>query len=286
MAGLVSYGSSEEEDNVQENMVQEKRSDKAPINHKTNGITPETQSNGSRRQPSQAESTIPLPKPDAPLAGPVIGPTVPTDDSLPMVGLLEEDQETGAAPQSPYSANRALLRDLTLPTLPNYDIPPSPPGSPVGSTNAKFKHFLELKKQGIHFNEKLAKSSALKNPSLMQKLMDFSDIDEAGQYVTTLPRDLWNPDAFPAHAYKEELAKNQQKTLKRKEDEKSRGQRESVDFVPASASGEPASRSGTPGNGVKPSQKSAAERIMAGLDRNLSSSPRVQGVKRKSRFDS
>ncbi|TVY48998.1 Meiotically up-regulated protein 151 protein [Lachnellula occidentalis] len=267
MAGLVSYGSSEEEDNVQESRVQEK-------------------SNGNRRQPRQAESTIPPPKPDAPLAGPVIGPTVPTDDSLPMAGLLEEDHGIVAAPQSPYSANRALLRDLTLPILPNYDIPPSPPGSPVGSTNAKFKHFLELKKQGIHFSEKLAKSSALKNPSLMHKLMEFSDIDEAGQYVTTLPRDLWNPEGFPAYAYKEELAKSQQKILKRKEDEQSRGQRESVDFVSASASGEPASRSGTPGNGVKPSQKSAAERIMAGLDRNLSSSPRVQGVKRKSRFDS
>ena len=31
-------------------------------------------------------------------------------------------------------------------------------------TNARFKHFLELKKQRIHFNEKLARSSALKNP--------------------------------------------------------------------------------------------------------------------------
>ena len=203
-----------------------------------------------------------------------------------MAGLLGEDQETGAPPQSPYSTNRALLRDLTLPTIPNYDIPPSPPGSPKESTNAKFKHFLELKKQGVHFNDKLAKSSALKNPSLMQKLMDFSDIDEAGQYSTTLPKDLWNPDASPNHAYKEELAKSQKKILKRKEDEKSRGQRESVDFVPASASGESVSRSGTPGNGAKASQKSAAERIMAGLDRNLSSSPRVQGVKRKSRFDS
>jgi hypothetical protein len=203
-----------------------------------------------------------------------------------MAGLLEEDQETGAAPQSPYSANRALLRDLILPTIPNYDIPPSPPGSPVESTNAKFKHFLELKKQGVHFNEKLAKSSALKNPSLMQKLMDFSDIDEAGQYATTLPKDLWNPDGFPNYAYKEELAKSQQRILKRKEDEKARGQRESVDFVPASTSGESVSRSGTPGNGAKPSQKSAAERIMAGLDRNHSSSQRVQGVKRKSRFDS
>lgn len=249
----------------------------------------EPQSNG-HIQPAQPashpEATKPLPEPDAPLAGPILGPTIPTNDSTPMEGLLVEDQESGTEPQSPYSANRALLRDLTLPSVPNYDIPPSPPGSPVASTNAKFKHFLELKKQGVHFNEKLAKSSALKNPSLMQKLMDFSDIDEMGQYATTLPKDLWDPGAFPTYAYKEELAKSQKKILKRKEDEKSRGQRDSVDFVSASAPAESGSRSGTPANGAKPSQKSAAERIMAGLDRSSSSSPHVQGVKRKSRFDS
>jgi len=177
------------------------------------------------------------------------------------------------------------LRDLTLPTIPNYDIPPSPPGSPTESTSARFKHFLELKKQGIHFNEKLAKSSALKNPSLMQKLMDFSDIDEAGQYSTTLPKDLWDPHGFPEYAYKEEIAKSQQNILKRKEDEKLRGQRESVDFVPSSTAGESLSRSGTPGVG-RSGQKSAAERVMAGLERGRSSSPQVQGTKRKTRFDS
>lgn len=204
---------------------------------------------------------------------------------MPAELLLPEDDET-MIPQSPYSANRALLRDLTLPTIPNYDIPSSPPGSPMESTNAKFKHFLELKKQGVHFNEKLAKSSALKNPSLMQKLMDFADIDEAGQYATTLPKDLWDPNGFPEYAYKEELAHSQQKFRKKKEDEKARGQREGIDFVPAVASSEPLSRSGTPGTSGRTGQKSTAERIMAGLDRGRSSSPQVQGTKRKTRFDS
>jgi hypothetical protein len=230
------------------------------------------------------KATEPLPEPDAPLVRPILGPTIPTEDS-PIPERLEEEE--ALAPQSPYSANRALLRDLSLPTVPNYDIPPSPPGSPIASTNAKFKHFLTLKKQGIHFNEKLAKSSVLKNPSLMQKLMDFSDIDEVGQYATTLPKDLWNPEGFPEYVYKEDLAKSQQNILKRKEEEKFRGQRESVDFVPASTSTE-SSRAGTPAAaGGKGGQKSAAERIMAGLDRGRSSSPQVQGgVKRKTRFDS
>jgi len=238
----------------------------------------ENEPNGDHFQESGKSSERPpvLPEPDAPL----LGPTLAQVDSE---ELLEED--ITMAPQSPYSANRALLRDLTLPTLPNYDIPPSPPGSPMESTNARFKHFLELKKQGVQFNEKLAKSSALKNPSLMQKLMDFSSIDEAGQYESTLPKELWNPNVFPAHAYKEDLAKSQQKILKKTEDEKLRGQRESVDFVPASTTAESTSRGGTPGQLGRSGQKSAAERVMAGLDRGRSGSPQVQGTKRKTRFD-
>jgi hypothetical protein len=197
--------------------------------------------------------------------------------------LLEDDPTM--TPQSPYSANRALSRDLTLPTVPNYDIPPSPPGSSIEGSNTKFRQFLELKRKGIHFNEKLAKSSTLKNPSLMQKLMDFADVDEAGQCATTLPKDLWNPNGFPERAFKEELAKSQQRILKKKEDEKIRGHRESVDFVPPSTAGESLSRGGTPSNG-RPGQKSAAERIMAGLDRGRSRSPQVAGAKRKTRFES
>jgi len=236
--------------------------------------------NGEAPITQQPQAQVDL---EAPLVGPAFGPSA---EQLPVELFLPEVDEM-AAPESPYSANRALLRDLTLPSIANYDIPPSPPRSPVQSTNAKFKHFLDLKRQGIHFNEKLAKSSALKNPSVMQKLMDFAVIDEAGQFATTLPKHLWNPAGFPECAYKEELAKSQQKILKKKEDEKARGQRESVEFVPAVAAGEPLSRSGTPGVGARSGQKSAAERIMAGLDGGArSGSPHVHGTKRKTRFES
>ncbi len=213
----------------------------------------------------------------------MLGPTLASSDYIPSPSADVEP----STPQSPYSANRARLRELTLPSLPNLDMPDSPPGSPPAGTNAKFAHFLELKKQGVHFNEKLAKSSALKNPSMMQKLMEFASIDEAAQYGTTLPKELWDPNGFPEWAFKEELAKNQQKTLKKKEDEKTRGQRESVDFVPAAASGE-SSRSETPGlsAGGRVGPKSAAERVMAGLERGKSTPSTVQaGTKRKTRFE-
>ncbi|THV51309.1 hypothetical protein BGAL_0115g00100 [Botrytis galanthina] len=289
MAGLVDYGSSDEEDSLQIDNPQASSNTSRDLisnNPTTNGTAKDVQLHAKELPSTETSRTIELPsnpKPNAPLVGPQLGPVEATGFSE-----LEDamNGERDGEPQSPYSANRALLRDLTLPTVPNYDIPPSPPGSPVASTNAKFKHFLELKKQGTHFNEKLAKSAALKNPSLMQKLMDFADIDEAGQYATILPQDLWNPAGFPEYAYKEELAKSQQKILKEREEKKARGQREALDFVPATASGETRSAisntSGINGKG----QKSTAERIMAGLDKGRSNSSNTQGVKRKTRFES
>ena len=150
----------------------------------------------------------------------------------------------------------------------------------------KIRHFLELKKQGVHFNDKLANSSALKNPSLLQKLMDFSGLDEADQYSTTLREDVWNPQGFPTWAYKEELAKSQQEVSKKKEEERARLQRESIDFVPATNSGH-ASRGGTPAanTGAKGVRGSAAERVMAGLDRGGTSSPQRGTRRTGSDFD-
>jgi hypothetical protein len=153
-----------------------------------------------------------------------------------MEEAVVDEQDPTYRPASPYSANRALLRDLTLPSAPNLDIPPSPPGSPPPGANKKFEQFLELKKKGTHFNAKLEQSSALKNPSLMDKLMRFVEVDERSQYSTTLPTDLWNPSAFPEWASKDKLRKSHDKVLKDKEAERVTGTRTAVDFVPPTTS--------------------------------------------------
>ena len=199
---------------------------------------------------------------------------------MPPPEFASDSVEAPSRPLSPYSTTRSLIRDLTLPPVPNFDIPPSPPGSPPPGTTAKFAHFLELKKRDVHFNEKLARSSALKNPSLMQKLMGFAGIDEKAQYASTLPKDIWDAAAFPEWAYKVELAKMQQEVLKTKEEQKAKEQRSALEFVPASGSGE-SSRGGTPGASGVRSGKSAAERVMAGLDRERTRSPLVSESGRK-----
>jgi hypothetical protein len=163
-----------------------------------------------------------------------------------------------------------------MPTIPNFDIPPSPPGSPPPSTERKFLKFLELKKKGKHLNESLSQSSSMKNPSFTQKQMAFAGITTDEQYASTLPSEFWHPPSLPKWAHKEELARQQDKITKKREQEKLGNPR---GFVPASSSPMES------GSGIRGGPQSAAERIMAGLDRGRSGSPQVSGLKRKSRFD-
>jgi len=159
---------------------------------------------------------------------------------------------------------------MTLPPDPNLDIPPSPPGVPNPEANRKFAHFLSLKKQGVHFNEKLAGSSSLRNPSLLSKLMIHAGIDEEAQYETSLPKDLWDVSTLPVWGFKEELLRSQQEIRRKIEEKKASGPRESIDFIAGSMSGD-SSRGGTPPSGKI--RSSAAERVMAGLNRERTKSP-------------
>jgi hypothetical protein len=167
-----------------------------------------------------------------------------------------------------------------MPPVPNFDIPPSPPGSPPPTSTKKFARFLELKKQGIHFNAKLETSSALKNPNLLPKLREFAGIDEKDSLATALSDDLAVPTSFPAWAYADQLNKTQQVIKKKREEKQAQKQREAIDFVPATVSGA-SSRAVTPGS-ARGGASSVAERVMAGLDREKPRSPLTQDTgKRK-----
>lgn len=148
--------------------------------------------------------------------------------------MQDAEADPDRPPQSPYSANRSLIHDLTLPSVPDFDIPPSPPGSPPAAIDKKSSQFLDLKKKGIHFNQKLEQSAALKNPNVMDKLMRFVELEGAGQYETTLPKDLWNPDALPEWAHRDGLRKTREQLVKEREAQNASGARKAVDFVPSS----------------------------------------------------
>ncbi|ORY62202.1 HCNGP-like protein-domain-containing protein [Pseudomassariella vexata] len=231
---LVGYESSDEEEVAQQPVADVKS---VPKNQEVTveaigyqSISSEKRASLPQQQPEKAEVIGPMLPPQN-ASNPTFPPLedAPMEDDLPIPSL-----------GSPYTANRALLRDLTLPQLPNMDIPPSPPGSPIPGTNKKFEQFLELKKKGVHFNSKIAQSSALKNPGLMDKLMEFVELDPRDQYRTTLGTDLWDPAVgFARHAYKEQLRLSQTEIGKARV----RVQGAPVEFVPASEG----SRDNTPG---------------------------------------
>lgn len=235
-----------------------------------------------KQSATKSQPQIVQPPSDAPVAGPQLGPSIPTDPPDSEANGIDE------TPQSPYSSSRQAIRNLTLPPVANFDIPPSPPGSPPPGSSEKFARFLELKKKGVHFNEKLESSSALRNPSLLQKLREFADIGEEEQYASSLPDDVAVPTKFPEWAYADQLNRLQQETTTKREKERAG---KPLEFVPATGSGG-SSRSGTPGtSGSKSSHRSTTERVMAGLDRGSSGSglagtKRTDSGMRKSRFDS
>ncbi|EMD62165.1 hypothetical protein COCSADRAFT_147653 [Bipolaris sorokiniana ND90Pr] len=174
----------------------------------------------------------PLEQPSAsqgPVSGPSQGPTAtppPTDNGPP----------DDAVPGSPFTTTRALIQNLTLPTVPNFDIPPSPPGSPPQKATKKFAQFLELKKKNQHFNHRLESSSVLRDPGHSQKLLDFAGITEEESYASTLSDDVAIPTSFPPWAYMEELKASQKQLAKAKEQEKSKAPRKALDFVSATFS--------------------------------------------------
>ncbi|KAL4947258.1 nucleophile aminohydrolase [Aspergillus filifer] len=154
---------------------------------------------------------------EKPLVGPVLGPV---HEGRPLQASIET-----------RSTSRTLIHDLTLPPVPNLNIPPSPPGSPNPSANGKFAHFLSLKKQDVHFNDKLASSTSLKNPSLLKKMMEHAGIDEQAQYSNSLSPGLWDVSHLPSWGYKEELAKAQTELNAKSEERRVKGQRDTIEFV-------------------------------------------------------
>lgn len=190
----------------------------------------------------------------------------PQDQDLPPTA----EETTTTAPSSPYSTTRSLLHDLTLPSIPNFDIPDSPPPatgtSPSPSqaaTSKKFEQFLQLKKKGTHFNAKLEQSAALRNPSLTDKLLAFVDISSgnagagggtagrAAEYTTTLPADLWDPGAFPDWAFRDQLRRTREVVAKEREVARSGPGRSAVEFVAAASASNTESPGSTSGRGEK-----------------------------------
>lgn len=89
------------------------------------------------------------------------------------------------------AGERLEIMSLTMPTEMAFELPPSPSSSPPPNNNKKLQQFLRLKEDGVHFNDRLASSAALKNPSLLTAFIESSSChiespSQNLQYSTTL----------------------------------------------------------------------------------------------------
>ncbi|PNS17792.1 Meiotically up-regulated protein 151 protein [Sphaceloma murrayae] len=126
---------------------------------------------------------LPESKNIGPLLEPAPGPAPPPQP-------LQEPSPDPNPPLSPYTLQRQRIHDLTLPPHPNISIPPPPPPPSPGSmakTNQRIRHFLDLKKQGVHFNERLLSSPALRDAGTVERAFAFAGLDGAAQYDNALP---------------------------------------------------------------------------------------------------
>lgn len=142
---------------------------------------------------------------------------------------------------------RNHVRNLTMPPAPNFDIPPSPPGSPSATSAKKATQFLALKKEkAIHFNERVLQSSALRNPELSQRLTELAQISQENQYKSSLPQEFAVRTEYPESAHADQLIKAHKKIAAERESEQ-KGKRSRLEFVAGKseggdAAGQPASK--------------------------------------------
>lgn len=245
MNGLVGYGSSsEDEDEVLPPTAATTEAPSSLVGHdistKVNGTTRDAQT----RTESEATATAAAAPITEPLQGPMLGPVMPTE-------LVATEYEDDSPEDSLPMSERDVLRYLTQPLRPMSSIPPEPSEPADPAVTAKFKRFLELKSQGIHFNEDLATKISFKNPSLFASLLERANVSSQAQYSSTLPSNVFSHNSFPDWAYKESLLKSQQAISAdveaAKRSQSAVGKR-TIEFTSAGRGGGISSRESLPGN--------------------------------------
>ncbi|KAF3915939.1 hypothetical protein AA313_de0205980 [Arthrobotrys entomopaga] len=291
MLGLVEYDSDEDS-------VQEVQQNAPPSKYKfeskaSDALTPAI----SVKQDAPARPVTPIVESTSavlavtsppPLQGPQGPPQTDADTFGPMRPPVEtsyppsEDAASEQAgptppPLSPYSQNRALLRSYTIPNLTSeLTIPDSPLTSPPPGIAKQFASFLTLKQKNVHFNQKLSQTTALRNPNLLENLMQHVGMDSTGQYASNWNKEIWNPDpkflGAGIEKAKGETAVQALARLQKEGFEERMAERKTVEFVGSSS--EKVEKSGV---GAKAGQvpMSAAERVMSGLDRERKPSPSI-----------
>lgn len=150
-----------------------------------------------------------------PLLGPSLGPVAGPSAESKMGPAAEEiahtsekrglDEDDNEEPLSPYSKRMNRRRELTMPPVPNFDIPPPPQQAAPLAVERKFLNFLKIKRRGMHLNQNLEAKHEFKDPEFMDKQLKFLGLNQETQYNCTLSKDALDMD-WPESAYHDKYA--------------------------------------------------------------------------------
>ncbi|TPX37503.1 hypothetical protein SmJEL517_g00724 [Synchytrium microbalum] len=120
--------------------------------------------------------------------------------------------ERTSSTETRFESLRAILKPPAIEGQESYGIPPEPDAECDPDLEAKFENWMNLKLNGMHFNTRLTKTHAFRNPSIMSKMIEFQGLDE---YGSNFPKDMFDPHGFPPEAFVDELEKAQRTRAER-----------------------------------------------------------------------
>ncbi|KAI9033266.1 HCNGP-like protein-domain-containing protein [Hyaloraphidium curvatum] len=109
----------------------------------------------------------------------------------------------GTGPPNPVTRRNEILAPKNKDRL---VLPPEPEGAVDPQLQAKMEKWTQLKREGTSFNKALMNNKAFRNPSIMNKLIEFLDLDQFG---SNFPPDSFDPRGFGPESFLEELTKAQ-----------------------------------------------------------------------------
>ncbi|KAL7008132.1 hypothetical protein EMMF5_002314 [Cystobasidiomycetes sp. EMM_F5] len=175
------------------------------------------------------------------------GELVPTPLPSPSVESGEPTQAEHETHENQASAAEAHIEQPRIPQtsshksrsrrwgLAEYGIPPpSPDIGPDPTLDAKLRHFHSLRAQGIRFNATLQANKSFRNPSILQKLVDFVAVDEK---KSAFPAQVWESSAgMGADAWADAIAETQKQKSEERQKAQERGKRSNIEFESSSQS--------------------------------------------------
>jgi len=180
-------------------------------------------------------------------------------------GQMDQDDSQGLVPDYMDMSSASVLRDNNFtPRKPSVSadpsadgaaasgggaglaaIPPEPPGRCSKQLQDKIAEYYErYLREGVDYNKFIQRKKSFKNPSIYEKLIEFSGLYEFG---TNYPPEVYDPHIWGPESNYEELAKTQKVEMDKREEKRKAGdvRTSKVEFVSGTAKKNSSSASNT-----------------------------------------